>query len=80
MEILNSYFNSDYNRGKIYKITFKKNDRCYIGSTCQEFKDRLRERITNNKSAVNSDMINLKLNQLLMHPVKTEMGGWSRLK
>lgn len=52
MEILNSYFNSDYNRGKIYKITFKKNDRCYIGSTCQELKDRLRERITNNKSAV----------------------------
>lgn len=52
MEVVNSYFNSDYNKGKIYKITFVKNDRCYIGSTCQELKDRLREHVTNNKSAV----------------------------
>ena len=44
IEILNSYFNSDYNNGKIYEI--------YVGSTCQELQDKLHEHVTDKKSAV----------------------------
>ena len=49
MEIVNSYFNSDYNNGKIYKMEFEKCDKVYIGSTTTELKTRLMQRLTNNK-------------------------------
>lgn len=52
MEIVNSYFNSDYNNGKIYKIEFEKCDKVYIGSTTGELKTRLMQHLTNNKSPV----------------------------
>ena len=52
MEIVNSYFNSDYNNGKIYKIEFEKCDKVYIGSTTTELKTRLMQHLTNNKSPV----------------------------
>ena len=52
MEIVNSYLNSDYNNGKIYKIEFEKCDKVYIGSTTGELKPRLMQHLTNNKSPV----------------------------
>ena len=50
MEIVNLYFNSDYNNGKIYKIEFEKCDKVYIGSTAGELKTRLMQHLTNDKS------------------------------
>ena len=50
MEIVKSYFNSDYNNGKIYMIEFEKCDKVYIGSTTGELKTRLMQHLTNNKS------------------------------
>ena len=52
MEIVNLYFNSDYNNGKIYKIEFEKCDKVYIGSTTGELKTRLMQHLTNDKSPV----------------------------
>ena len=43
MIILNSYFNADYQNGKIYHVTFEKNDKHYIGSTTQLLENRLDE-------------------------------------
>ena len=36
MEVINSYFNSDYNNGKIYEIEFENCDKVYIVSTTGE--------------------------------------------
>ena len=52
MEIVNLYFNSDYNNGKIYKIEFENCDKVYIGSTTGELQARLSQHLTNNKSPV----------------------------
>ena len=52
MEIVNLYFNSDYNNGKIFKIDFDKCDKVYIGSTTGELKTRLMQHLTNDKSPV----------------------------
>ena len=52
MIIINSYFNADYQNGKIYHVTFEKNDKHYIGSTSQLLEDRLDEHKLNPKSAV----------------------------
>ena len=52
IEILNSYFSSDYNSGKIYEIVSEKCDKLYVGSTCQELQDRLHEHVTDKKGAV----------------------------
>lgn len=52
IEILNSYFNRDYDNGKIYEIVFEKCDKIYVGSTCQELQDRLHEHVIDKKSAV----------------------------
>ena len=52
MEIVNLYFNSDYNNGKIDKIEFEKCDKVYIGSTTGELKTRLMQYLTNDKSPV----------------------------
>ena len=34
---------SEYENAKIYKIVSKNTDKCYVGSTCQELKERLRD-------------------------------------
>ena len=52
MIILNSYFNADYQNGKIYHVKFEKNDKHYIGSTCQLLEQRLDEHKLNPKSAI----------------------------
>lgn len=52
MIIINSYFNTDYQNGKIYHVTFEKNDKHYIGSTTQLLENRLDEHLLNPKSAV----------------------------
>ena len=52
MEIVNSYFNSDHNNGKIYKIKFENCDKVYIGSTTNELQNWLSQHLTNNKSRV----------------------------
>lgn len=52
MEIVNLYFNGDYNHGKIYKIESEKCDKVYIGSTTGELKTRLMQHLTNDKSPV----------------------------
>ena len=49
MIILNSYFNADYQNGKIYHVTFEKNDKHYIGSTTQLLENRLDEHKLNKK-------------------------------
>lgn len=78
MEIINSYFNSDYSNGKIYKIEFEKCDKVYIGSTTGELKTRLMQHLTNNKSPVYQYRTkNLTLNCLLMLPVRGR-GNWKK--
>ena len=52
MIIVNSYFNADYQNGKIYQITFEKNDKIYVGCTTQLLEDRLDEHKLNEKSAI----------------------------
>ena len=52
MIIINSYFNADYQNGKIYHVTFEKNDKQYVGSTTQILEDRLNEHKLNPKSAI----------------------------
>ncbi|CAH3030534.1 unnamed protein product [Porites evermanni] len=52
MIILNSYFNADYQNGKIYHVTFENNDEHYVGSTTRTLEDRLDEHILNPKSAI----------------------------
>lgn len=52
IEILKSYFNSNYNNGKIYKIVFEKCDRVYVGCPCQKLQDRLNEHVIDKKSAL----------------------------
>ena len=52
MIILNSYFNADYQNGKIYEVTFELNDKFYVGSTTQLLEDRLNEHQNDKKSAV----------------------------
>ena len=52
MIILNSYFNADYQNGKIYHVTFELNDKHYIGSTTQLLDERLNEHKLNPKSAI----------------------------
>ena len=52
MIIVNSYFNADYQNGKIYQITFENNDKIYVGCTTQLLEDRLDEHYLNQKSAV----------------------------
>ena len=52
MIILNSYFNADYQNGKIYHVTFEKNNKHYVGSTTRILEDRLDEPKLNPKSAI----------------------------
>ena len=52
MIILNSYFNADYQNGKIYHVTFENNDKHCVGSTCQLLEQRLDEHKFNRKSAI----------------------------
>ena len=52
LELINSKFNSLYKNGKIYKITFNKNENIYIGSTCEELKTRLKWHISSKLSQI----------------------------
>ena len=52
MVIINSYFNDDYQNGKIYQIKFENNDKIYVGCTTQLLEERLEEHKSNKKSAV----------------------------
>lgn len=52
MIIINSYFNSDYQNGKIYEVTFELNPNYYVGSTTQLLEDRLHEHCNNPKSVI----------------------------
>ena len=52
MIVLNSYFNADYQNGKIYHVTFENNDKHYVGSTTRILEDRLDEHKLNPKSAI----------------------------
>ena len=49
---VNSYFNDDYHNGQIYKITFKHNDKLYIGSSIRTLQERLNEHATTKSSAI----------------------------
>ena len=51
LELLNSHFDSDYN-DKIYKITFDRCDKLYIGSTTSDLESRLQQHVTTKNSAV----------------------------
>ena len=63
MIILNSYFNADYQNGKIYEVTFELNDKYYVGSTTQLLEDRLNEHQNDKKvPSTNIVMINPKSN------------------
>ena len=52
MDLVNSYFNTNFLEGKIYKVTFEYSDKLYFGSTCEILEDRLQKHIVDNKSAV----------------------------
>ena len=52
MIIMNSYFNADYQNGKIYEVTFELNPNYYVGSTTQLLEDRLLEHCNDKKSAI----------------------------
>ena len=47
-----SYFNDDYHNGQIYKITFKHNNKLYIGSSIRNLQERLNEHVTTKSSAI----------------------------
>ena len=49
---VNSYLNDDYHNGQIYKITFKHNDKLYIGSSTRNLQERLNEHVTTKSSAI----------------------------
>ena len=49
---VNSYFNDDYHNGQIYKITFKHNDKLYIGSSIRNLPERLNEHVITKSSAI----------------------------
>ena len=51
LELTNSYFNSLYKNGKIYKVLFS-DKKIYIGSTCEELNVRLNWHLRNKNSAV----------------------------
>ena len=46
MVIINSYFNDDYQNGKIYQVTFEKKDKIYVDCTTQLLEERLQEHKT----------------------------------
>ena len=50
--IVNSYFNDDYHNGQIYKITFKHNNKLYIGSSIRNLQERLNEHVTTKSNAI----------------------------
>lgn len=52
MVIVNSYFNDDYQNGKIYQITCEKNDKIYVGCTTQLLEERLNAHYQNSKCVV----------------------------
>ena len=52
MIMLNSYFNADYQNGKIYQITFENNNKIYVGCTTQLLEERLDEHCINTKLAI----------------------------
>ena len=49
MIIMNLYFNSDYQNGKIYEVAFELNPNYYVGSTTQLLEDRLLEHCNGKK-------------------------------
>ena len=49
---VNSYFNDDYHNRQIYKITFKHNNKLYIGSSIRNLQERLNEHVTTKSSAI----------------------------
>ena len=49
---MNSYFNDDYHNGQICKITFKLNNKLYIGSSIRNLQERLTEHVTTKSSAI----------------------------
>ena len=52
MSILNLGIDTEYQNGKIYEVTFEKNDKIYVGCTTQLLEDRLDEHKLNQKSAI----------------------------
>jgi len=50
--IKNSYFNTDFHKGKIYEITFELNDKHYVGSTTKTLNERKSYHINDPKSTV----------------------------
>lgn len=52
MVIINSYFNDDYQNGKIYQITFENNDKIYAGCTTKLLEERLEGHILNKNCVV----------------------------
>ena len=52
MSILNLGIDTEYHNGKIYQITFEKNDKIYVGCRTQLLEDRLDEHKLNQKSAI----------------------------
>ena len=62
--IKNSYFNTDFLKGKIYEITFQFNDKYYVGSTTKPLQERRLNHINDPKSAIykyRNDMRTIKL-------------------
>ena len=49
---VNSYFNDDHHNEQVYKITFKHNDKLYIGSSIRNLQERLNEHMTTKSSAI----------------------------
>lgn len=50
--IKNSYFNTDFHKGKIYEIKFQFNDKYYVGSTTKTLQEQRLNHINNPKSAI----------------------------
>ena len=81
MIILNSYFNADYQNGKIYHVTFEKNDKHYVGSTTRILEDRLDEQKLNPKSAIYKYLDDNLIIELICYcPCKDKKKRLKRLK
>lgn len=52
LELVNTRFNSLYQRGQIYEVTFDRSGKIYVSSTCDKLEERLKQHVSNKKSAV----------------------------
>ena len=75
LELTNARFNSLYQNGKIYKVTFT-DDKVYIGSTCEDLEIRMKWHLTNKKSQVFKHRNKNPVIQLVVNAPSADKNGY----